>query len=104
VVVGCVGGGAIIVAIAAYYYLYVVKPNAQLPPKTRDMENAPVVAPAFPIVAPAASLGYRPPPTLHRFLLILGCCFVNHGNETAKCLILQGSCSRYLGCAIQSDL
>jgi hypothetical protein len=64
VVVGCVGGGAIIVAIAAYYYLYVVKPNAQLPPKTRDMENAPVVAPAFPIVAPAASLGVPAPATL----------------------------------------
>jgi hypothetical protein len=61
VVVGCVGGGAIIVAIAAYY-LYVVKPNSQLPPKTRDLENVPVVNPPAPIVAPAASLGYRPPP------------------------------------------
>ena len=38
------GGGALIVAIAAYY-LYFVKP------KTRDVEDAP-------IDAPAASLGY----------------------------------------------
>lgn len=55
-VVGLGGGAIIIVAIAAYY-LYVVKPNAQLPPTTKDLENAPVVAPSAPIVAPAASLG-----------------------------------------------
>ena len=59
-VVGLGGGAIIIVAIAAYY-LYVVKPAAQLPPKTRDLENAPVVAPSAPIVAPAASLGYESP-------------------------------------------
>ena len=55
-VVGLGGGAIIIVAIAAYY-LYVVKPAAQLPPKTKDLETAPVVAPSAPIVAPAASLG-----------------------------------------------
>lgn len=55
-VVGLGGGAILIVAIAAYY-LYVVKPAAQLPPKTRDLETAPVVAPSAPIVAPAASLG-----------------------------------------------
>jgi len=59
-VVGLGGGAIIIVAIAAYY-LYVVKPAAQLPPKTRDLENAPVVAPSAPIVAPAASLGVPSP-------------------------------------------
>jgi hypothetical protein len=42
-----VGGGALIVAIAAYY-LYFVKP------KTRDVEDAR-------IVAPAASFRYTPP-------------------------------------------
>ncbi len=55
-VVGLGGGAIIIVAIAAYY-LYVVKPPAQLPPTTKDLENAPVVPPSAPIVAPAASLG-----------------------------------------------
>jgi len=59
-VVGLGGGAIIIVAIAAYY-LYVVKPAAQLPPKSRDLENAPVVAPSAPIVAPAASLGVPSP-------------------------------------------
>jgi hypothetical protein len=56
VVVGCVGGGALIIAIASYY-LYFVKPA----PKTRHVEDAPIVAPAAPIVAPAASFsGYTP--------------------------------------------
>jgi hypothetical protein len=56
-----VGGGALIVVIAAYY-LYLVKPAAHPAPKTREVEDAPVVAAAVPIVAPAASLGYRPLP------------------------------------------
>jgi hypothetical protein len=44
-----VGGGALIVAISAYY-LYFVKP------KTRDVEDAPIGAPvASSIVAPASS-------------------------------------------------
>ncbi len=48
------GGGALIIAIAAYY-LYFVKPA----PKTRDVEDAPIVAPA------ASFSGYTPlPPTL----------------------------------------
>jgi len=59
-VVGLGGGAIIIVAIAAYY-LYVVKPPAQLPPTTKDLENAPVVPPSAPIVAPAASLGVPSP-------------------------------------------
>jgi hypothetical protein len=52
VVVGCVGGGALIVALAAYY-LYLVKPapTAKPAPMARDVEDAP-------IDAPAASLGY----------------------------------------------
>jgi hypothetical protein len=44
------------VAIAAYY-LYVVKPAAQPPPNTEDLEDAPVLAQSAPIVVSVASLG-----------------------------------------------
>ncbi len=56
-VVGCVGGGAVILTMAAYY-LYVVQPAYNSAPKTRDVGNVPVIAPATPIVAPVAPLGY----------------------------------------------
>lgn len=52
------GGGAVILAMAAYY-LYVVKPAAanNSAPKMRDVESVPVLAPAAPVGAPVASLG-----------------------------------------------
>jgi hypothetical protein len=57
--VGCVGGGAVILAMAAYY-LHVVKPAAanSSAPDMRDVESVPVVSPAVPVVAPVALLGY----------------------------------------------
>ena len=55
---GCVGGGAVILAMAAYY-LYVVKPASanSSAPQMRDVESVPVVSPAAPVGAPVASLG-----------------------------------------------
>ncbi len=105
------GGGAIIVAIAAYY-LYVVKPAAQLPPKTRDLEDAPILAQAAPIVAPVASLGYNTQPPC----LAIYFCSLNGWNlwswtiavlllftDVIKVLFfLQGSISRRVDCAIDT--
>lgn len=53
VVVACVGGGAIVIAIAAYYTYFVKKP-AETTTSGRELEEA------APVVAPAATLGYKP--------------------------------------------
>ena len=49
------GGGAFIIAIAAYY-LNLVKPI----PKARDVEDTPIVAPAAPAAVIEEALGYPP--------------------------------------------
>jgi len=62
VVVGCVGGGVIVIAIAAYY-LYVVKPGIEA--SSKDVKDNSIITSTSPVAPsrtfmtpPVASLGY----------------------------------------------
>ena len=62
VVVGCVGGGALIIGIAAYY-LYVVKPGIEA--SSKDVQDNSIITSTSPVAPsrafmtpPVASLGY----------------------------------------------
>jgi hypothetical protein len=52
------GGGALVIAIAVYYQ-YFAKPATTS--SARDMEGAQDAPVPAPVVAPAATLGYKPP-------------------------------------------